>query len=235
MKKIILIVCSIVYSSLFSQTKALTEDGKEVILFDNKTWRFVNETDEKTLDQIETNEKPFLKSVEANFLLKSKRIDAGIYINSKKWKLAKTSNFPTAEYTFQNSENPNVMMMGCFISEIVPIQTLKNLLELKEANLQGSVDFFKINKSEYRTINGISVLFLDYSVNTKGIDFRYIVNYYLTEEGYASSIAFSYENNFEKSYDEMQNFINGLVKVDKSTIKETVEYSSPPPPMNSKK
>lgn len=235
MKKIITFLFITIYSLSSSQVKALTEDGKEVVLFDNKTWRFVNETDEKTLDGIETNETAFVKSKESTFLLKSKKIEAGIYINPKKWRTSKTSNLPTAEYTFQNSENPNVMMMGCLISEIVPIQTLKNLLELKISTLQGSVDYFKINKTEYRTVNGMKVLFLDYSVNTKGIDFRYIGNYYLTEEGYASSFAFSYENSFDKGKAEMQNFINGLVKAEKSKTAEIIEYTSPPPPMSTKK
>ena len=47
------------YSFLTSQIKALTEDGKEVVLFENKTWRFVNESDEKTMDEIVTNNTSF--------------------------------------------------------------------------------------------------------------------------------------------------------------------------------
>ena len=234
MKKSITVLFFIFYCLTFSQVKALTEDGKEVVLFDNKTWRFVNESDEKTLDEIPTNDAPFTKSAGATFLLKSKKVDAGIYFNPKKWKTIKMSILPTAEYTFQNLSNPNVMILSCFTSEMAPIQTLKNLRDIILSSVQSKSDYFRLNTSEYRTVNGIPVLFIDYSLNTKGLDFRYIGNYYITEEGYSTVVTFTYEKEFEKNKKELQDFINGLVKVEKTKATEVIEYTSPPPPMETK-
>ncbi|WP_312422048.1 hypothetical protein [Epilithonimonas sp.] len=235
MKKIITFLFIAIYSLSSSQVKALTEDGKEVVLFENKTWRFVNDSDEKTMDEIETNEKEFTKSADATFLLKSKKLDAGIYISPKKWKTIKISVLPTAEYTFQNLTNPNIMTLGCLMSENVPIQTLKNLRDVILSSIQAKADYFKLNKSEYRTVNGIKVLYIDYSLNTTGMDFHYIGNYYLTEDGYSNIVSFTYEKEYEKNRTEMLNFINGLVKIEKSEVTETIEYTSPPPPMSTKK
>lgn len=235
MKKITVFFLIFTYTFLASQTKALTEDGREVILLENKTWRFANETDEKTLDVIETNETPFVKSNQSSFLLRSKKVEAGIYIDPKKWKTIKMSSLPTAEYTFQSLVNPKVMTLGCLMSENAPVQTLKNLRDLMLASIQSRADYFKLNKSEYRTVNGIKVLFIDYSLNTTGMDFHYIGNYYLTEDGYCNVVAFTYEKEFEKSQSEMLNFINGLVKTEKSKTAEIIEYTSPPPPMETKK
>ncbi len=235
MKKLILIVCSIVSSSLFSQTKALTEDGKEVVLFDNKTWRFVNESDEKTLDNISTNETAITKSDLATFLLKSKKVDAGIYFNPKKWKTIKMAVLPTAEYTFQNLNNQNLMVLACLMSENAPVQTLKNLRDIILSSVQAKSDYFKLNASEYRTVNGIPVLYIDYSLNTKGMDFHYIGNYYLTEDGYCNVVAFTYEKEFEKYKAEMSDLINGLVKAQRAATKDNTQYTSPPPPMETKK
>lgn len=67
------------------------------------------------------------------------------------------------------------------------------------------------------------------------MDFHYIGNYYLTEDGYCNLVAFTYEKEFEKSKSEMLNFINGLVKTEKSKVVETIEYTSPPPPVEAKK
>ena len=212
-----------------SQTKALTEDGKEVVLFDNKTWRFVNETDEKTLDDIETNETLFVKPNDASFLLRSKKIDAGIYINPKKWKIIKMNVIPTAEYSFQNLTNLNIPTLGFVMSENAPIQTLKNLRDIILTSVQSKSDYFKLNKSEYRTVNGLKILFMDYSANAKGMDFHYLGNYYLTEDGYFNIVSFTYEKDFEKNKAEMLNFINSLVKTEKS--KEETKYTSPPPPI----
>ncbi|WP_028121180.1 hypothetical protein [Epilithonimonas tenax] len=235
MKKITILFLVLTYTLLTSQTKALTEDGREVILLENKTWRFVNETDERTLDVIETNEAPFSKTNTSSFLLRSKKVDAGIYLDPKKWKTIKMAVLPTAEYTFQSLINPNIMTLGCLMSENAPVQTLKNLRDLMLASIQSRADYFKLNKSEYRTVNGMKVLFIDYSLNTSGMDFHYIGNYYLTEDGYCNLVAFTYEKEFEKSKSEMLNFINGLVKTEKSKVVETIEYTSPPPPVEAKK
>ena len=218
------------YTVLSSQTKALTETGKEVVLFDNKTWRFVNETDEKTLDDIETNETNFIKPANATFLLKSRKIDAGIYINPKKWKPIKMAVLPSAEYTFQSLTNPNSLTIACLISENAPIQTLKNLRDVILSSVQSKADYFKLNKSEYRTVNGLKVLFIDYSLNTKGMDFHYLGNYYLNDEGYCNIVVFSYEKDFEKNKPEMLDLINSLVKTEKAAGLETTENKLPPPP-----
>lgn len=235
MKKIALTILILTCSFLSSQIKALTEDGREVVLMENKTWRFVNETDEKTWDVIKTDDTLLTKSNDATFLMKSKKVDAGIFINPKKWKTVKMSVLPTAEYTFQSLTNPNTMILGCLMSENAPIQTLKNLRDVMLSSIQSKADYFKLNKSEYRTVNGNKVLYIDYSLNTSGMDFHYIGNYYLTEDGYCNVVVFSYEKDFAKNQSEMLNFINGLVKTDKAQIKETIEYTSPPPPMPSKK
>lgn len=235
MKKITFLFLIFNYSFLTSQIKALTEDGREVVLLENKTWRFVNETDEKTLSDIQTNETPVIKSSASTFLMRSKKVDAGIYINPKKWKTIKMSVLPTAEYTFQSLIDPSTMILGSLMSENAPIQTLKNLRDILLGSIQSKADYFKLNKSEYRTVNGIKVLFIDYSLNTSGMDFHYIGNYYLTEDGYCNVVVFSYEKDFEKNQSEMLHLINGLVKTDKAKIKETIEYAPPPPPMETKK
>ncbi|RXM37622.1 hypothetical protein BOQ62_21940 [Chryseobacterium sp. CH21] len=126
MRKIILSACILLSLSVQSQVKALTEDGKEVVLLDNKTWKFVNESDEKTLETIVTNEEPFEKTKESTFLVKSKNVDGGFYYNPKKWKIVKAPESATfVEYAFNNISNSTVYAL--FGSEIMPVQTLKNL------------------------------------------------------------------------------------------------------------
>ena len=44
----------------------------------------------------------------------------------------------------------------------------------------------------------------------------------------------SIEKEFEKNKSEMMNFINGLVKTEKSKASTTIEYMSPSPPMETK-
>jgi len=232
MKKLTILFLVITYSILTSQTKALTEDGREVVLFENKTWRFVNESDEKTMDEIVTNNTILTKSANATFLLKSQKLDAGVYFNPKQWKTVKADISPIAEYTFQDTTDQSY---GVFVSEKAPIQTLKNLKDLIVSNVQKRASFFRLISSEYRTLNGIKVLFLEYTANFQGMDFHYLANYYLTEGGYAGIFSYTFENLFVESKTNIENLVNGLVKTEKSKITEVIETTSPPPPISKKK
>ncbi|MGZ5189331.1 MAG: hypothetical protein ACXWB5_07855, partial [Kaistella sp.] len=112
--------------NIFSQQKALTEDGKEVVLFDNGTWKFVNESDAKVLENIPTNENVFEKTKAASFLLRSKKIDVGIFFDPKKWKLATQNISPHVEYFFTERSGTEEHF-AFVITEKVQIATLKNL------------------------------------------------------------------------------------------------------------
>ncbi|WP_223558414.1 hypothetical protein [Chryseobacterium lathyri] len=230
MNKIILSVFIIFSFSVKAQVKAITEDGKEVVLFDNKTWKFVNESDDKTLETITTNEELFEKSKESTFLVKSKNINAGFYYNPKSWKIVKAPGATAfVEYAFNN--NSNSAIYALFGSEIVPIQSLKNLKDILLPAIQRNADYFRLKNSEYRTINGIKVLHIEYSANVKGIDFEYIANLYLTNEGYASISTYTYANKFEANKKEMENFVNGIIKTEKGKDIVEIIKSDPPPPM----
>jgi len=229
MKKIVLSAFVIFSFSVKSQIKGMTEDGKEVILFDNKTWKFVNESDEKVLETISTNEQSYEKAKEATFIVKGKNIDGGFYYDPKKWKLIQVpSNTPFVEYAFTSTSNSSLFAL--FGSEIMPIQSLKNLKDIVISTVQRKADYFRLKKSEYRTINGIKVLHLEYSANVKGLDFEYIANLYLTVEGYCTISAYTYRNQFEANREQMENFTNGIVKVEKTKEVVDIIEASPPPP-----
>ncbi|SIT97582.1 hypothetical protein SAMN05660493_02304 [Epilithonimonas bovis DSM 19482] len=184
------------------------------------------------MDEIVTNNTSFSKSKDATFLLRSQKLNAGIYFNPKQWKTVKADISPIAEYTFQDTTNQSY---GVFVSEKAPIQTLKNLKDLIISNVQKRASFFRLISSEYRTLNGIKVLYLDYSANFQGMDFHYLANYYLTEEGYAGVFSYTFENLFLSSRINIEDLINGLVKTEKSKVTEVNNYTTPPPPITTKK
>lgn len=165
--------------------------------------------------------------------MKSKKMNSGIYFNPKKWKIVNGGlTSPFIDYVFNNVSDSNLFaILG---SENAPVQTLKNIKDLVIASVQRNTDYFRLKESEYRTINNIKVLYMNYVANAKGIDFEYIGNYYLTSEGYSSVTAYTFGNKYEENKVELENFINGITKTEKSTKSDTVEeviYTNPPPPM----
>lgn len=233
MKKLLFFGALIFSTGTFAQIKGLTDDGKEVVLFDNGTWRFVNESDQKTLETIKTNPTIFEKNKEATFLMKSQRLDVGIYFNPKKWKITTQKVSPFVEYFF-TAENSDNSLYGFLMTEKLQISTLKDLKNIILESVQKRVDYFRLKESEYRTVNGLKVLYIQYSANTKGIDLEYAGYYYLDSDGYCGVVGFTQQKEFEKFLPQLKDFLNGISATQKLEVKEDSKYSSPPPPMETK-
>ena len=219
MKKIFTLAVLLQSLTFIAQQRALTEDGKEVVLFDNGTWKFVNESDAKALETTITNNNLFEKSRNASFLMKSKKLDVGVYFDPKKWKLATQNISPHVEYFFAE-RNSNDGYFGFMITEKVQIATLKNLKDLIIENVNRNVDYFRLKESEYRTVNGMKVLYIRYAANTKGMDFEYAGNYYINSDGYAGVVGFSSQKMFENSFGAIQELINGISLAPKQELSE---------------
>ena len=121
-----LIVVGILLSTAFylqAQTKAITETGEEVILYNDGTWIYVNEMTIVNKEII-LNENQFSKHEKSSFLVKSKKVNIGIWINPKEWKFSKDSGNDDAEYNFEKKGGE---LYGMLIAERlqIPLKTLK--------------------------------------------------------------------------------------------------------------
>jgi hypothetical protein len=75
-----LITCfifTLMYCSSLAQIKALTDNGDEVLLNSDGTWKYINDSTYNA-NKIDTNKIDFLKSKEATFLVKSTKTNCGI-------------------------------------------------------------------------------------------------------------------------------------------------------------
>jgi hypothetical protein len=181
------------------------------VRFENGTWKFTNDSDAKTLENIDTNPNAFVKDKSATFLMKSKGMNMGIYINPKEWVNYPTKINPAIEYTFLN-KSADGEIVGMFTLEKLNIATLKNLKEVLISTIKSKSDYFKLITSEYRTVNNLKILYMRYKINTKGIDFEYEGYYYLNDDGYCGLISFTSQKNFDKEKSKMDSFINCLVE-----------------------
>ena len=233
MKKMIICVLLLIFNMVYSQVKGLTEDGKEVVLFENGTWKFVNESDESVMSEIALNPEIFVKNENATFLMRSKKLNIGVYFNPKQWKIASKSANPYIEYMFQEikSEKGAVAFLQ---SERLEIPTYKNLKDILLFNIEKNADFYRVKTSEYRTVNGLKVLYLRYIANIKGLDFEYGAYYWLENEGYCGLVAFSAQKDFEGNFPKIKEFLNGISTAKKAETVEIKEFTNPPPPMKSK-
>lgn len=154
------------------QKKAVIKDsGKEVELFDDGTWKYVisDLSGSIKIDTVILN-----KSRESDYLIKSAKLNYGIWINKKKWAYAKSKDeevTPT-EFTFRLLGQD---AYGMIISERIEIP-IDNLLDIAFQNAQQAAPDIKLITKELRRINGNLVYFMQMEGTIQGVKFVY---YYL--------------------------------------------------------
>jgi len=209
MRKLILTsLLILVTGCAFAQIKAVTETGDEVILNQDGTWIYANKT-VVTNQDIKVSDKVFSKDINSTFLVKSKTINIGIWLNPKEWNFSKNTVNESAEFQFQKKDED---LYGMLISEKmqIPVETLKGIaLE----NAKKAAPDIKVINEEYRNVNGIKVLMMEMSGTMQGIRFVYYGYYYSNSNGTIQLVTYTGENLLNDYLDDIELFINGLVEL----------------------
>jgi hypothetical protein len=207
MKKILLYAITLLLSlSAISQKKAVTENGEEVILYTNGTWKYVNDSanEEK---EIPVNPKAFTKSNTSSFLLKSNKFNVGVWIDPKKWSFKKADKNDAAEYEFELKGKD---LYGMMINELVEIP-LESLKKIAIENAKEVAPDIELIKEEYRTVNGHKVLMMQLNGTTQGIKFSYYGYYYSNENGTMQMVLYTSQNLLKNYLTEIESHLNGFV------------------------
>jgi hypothetical protein len=212
MKNFIIVLALFLLSTQHAQAqvKAVTEEGDEVILFKDGTWKYTSDkkTAEIKLDTLYTK-----KAADATFLLKSKKISCGVWLNPKKWKFEKDANDTEPnEYSFTlNGEDVYAM----FIPEKgqIPMDSWK---AVAVENAKSVAPDIEVVSEGIRNVNGIDVYCMQLNGTIKGIKFTYFGYYYSSEKGSAQFITYTFQSLFKQYKPEMEKLLNGFVQTDEN-------------------
>lgn len=191
-----------------AQIKAVTETGDEVWLYTDGTWKYVNE-DISKFAVIQENPAKFEKDQGSTFLVKSTILNMGVWIKTSDWSFKKGEDGETAEYYFQRKGEDLYAMM---ISEKIPIP-IDNLKTIALENAKKAAPDVKVEKEEYRNVNGIKVLMMKMSGTIQGIRFTYYGYYYSNDSGSLQFISYTGESLFKKYKTDIEKLLNGLVEL----------------------
>lgn len=191
-----------------AQQKAITEIGDEVILYDDGTWIYQN-IDQASENEIPINPEKFEKDEKSTFLLKSNNLNVGFWLNPKLWSFSKALESPDFEYQLQLREGD---LYGLVITEQVEIP-LKLLKKIALDNAREAAPDVKIIKEEYRTVNDLKVLQLQFSGTMQGLKFSYYGYYFSNENGSVQFITYTSPKLLEKYKPEIEKLLNGLVEI----------------------
>ncbi|MFT3843531.1 MAG: hypothetical protein QM725_00610 [Lacibacter sp.] len=209
MKVAFMLLLVFVSASLCAQQTATTKDGKEVILNEDGTWKFVIDVDGLPIDT--TSVKILTKPTNSQKLIKSERNNFGVWYNEKKWLKSDFSANSLAEFQLINQGKfPEVFCM--IINERVEgfFDMLKNMVI---ENAKKSCTDFELYKQEIRTINQIKVLHLIFGGKIQGMQVKYFGYYATTETGITQLVLFTTKNLFNSYEKDFEDFANGLVLV----------------------
>jgi hypothetical protein len=200
-----ILVCSF---PLFSQQKAVTETGEQVVLYNDGRWTYVNK-DTIREAEIPVNPRKFEKDTDASFLVKSTKMNIGFWLDPKAWSFVKSESHDAAEFEFVNEEKG---LYGLSITETLelPMEALANIAL---DNARDAAPDVKVVSKEYRTVNGLKVLMMQMTGTIQEILFSYYGYYYTSGNGALQFLVYSSKENVDAHAVEIEKLLNGLVEV----------------------
>ena len=190
-----------------AQIKGVTETGDEVVLYENGTWKYIKEF--KNVDSIKTNPVSFAKSPNSTFLLKSQRGNLGFWIDPKKWNFKKALPDSDSEYSI---DLKGQSLQATIITETAEIP-LDSYISLALENGKAASPDIHITNKEYRLVNGLKVLCLQFEGSQAGIKFAYTGYYFSAPNITVQIVAFTYQSAMTKYAKDIEELLNGLVEV----------------------
>ena len=161
--------------------------------------------------EIPENPTPFMRDSRSSFLVKSKKIPVGVWVNPKEWSFTSKTSNSASELEFQSKDKD---IYGMLITEEIEIP-LETLADIAFKNAQSAAPDIEVKSKEYRTVNGLKVLMMQLEGTIQGIRFVYFGYYYSSEKGTVQFISYTSASLFNKYKDDIEEFLNGFVSLEK--------------------
>lgn len=212
-----LLLCSVCVS-VNAQTRAITENGDTIFVYNNGTWSFelldempvVHELSFlETELQIDTLNTEFSCSKNAKKQVKNAYEMFTIKYNDKLWQRLPPANLnEEAEFAFKSRKQD---IWCVVISEETPIEADK-LLRIAKKNMEDNTGAeVEIVKSELRKVNGQKVVRGVLKANLSGISFTFDAYYFSNDKGSVQFTTWSSDQVWERSQNEISELLNGFI------------------------
>lgn len=196
---------SFAFCKVYAQIPAVTATGEEVILYEDGTWAYADGSDSE-VTPIDENPAEFFKPTDASFMVSSKRVGVGVWINPKLWEFTKSATNEDAEFQFGRRNEDCYAML---ITERIEIP-LSTLMDIALTNARAVAPDIKVVKKEYRNVNGVRLLYMQMNGTTQGIKFSYMGYYYSSAEGTIQLVAYTSQDLLGKYKNMMEELLNGF-------------------------
>jgi hypothetical protein len=208
MQKIITFTLGILFLLVTSVTaqeiRAVTEDGKKVILDPNGTWHYVETAADESKSGSETPQ--FIKPKSSTTHLKGQRVKYGLWYDGNKWLVDEKTDNPSAEFELTHAEGDRYVVI---IPERlqIPLETLRIAAI---ANAKRVAPDIQIALEEKRVVNGHKILCMRMDAVVQGIPITYYNYYYSGKVGAIQIMTYTGQNLFQEYKSELDDLLNGF-------------------------
>lgn len=198
----LLLTAGILFSSNgFAQNpiKATTDDGRNVLLYPNNTWKFA-----QAAVQQAAAAGSYSRPTSATKVVDIQAGSTRLSYDPARWTPEPSTD--RTRLTFQHADGDGYAL-------VIRERLQMSLDALKEIALNNAVQAApdaKIVFEEPRVVNGVQVLCLIIEGTTSGIAFSYYGYYYSGKSGIVQIVTYTGQNLFEEYKPDFENFLNGF-------------------------
>ncbi len=224
---LLFITLTIIFNNSLAQQTAITLNGDKIILNDDGSWKYSKQNkdsgyivklgidslaDDMLIHTIKINLNDYKYKRNATHLVKSKKIKAGLYVNNKYWGISRGLVNEQSEYYFFNKiDDGYASFYTENFNKISYIQLERNMLRNAQVNMPDA--FLKM--SEYRIVNGTRVLYTDVIGTLNKFKSETLKYSIITNDGLVELSVFNSDDKIEKYREVYEDFLNGLVLLEK--------------------
>lgn len=190
-----------------AQINAVTEEGYQIQVFDDGTWKYVDTTlNEKRF--IKENKSVFQVPKNSKYNVSSKVVDVKIMLDEDEWYFIPTPKSDVSEFSFNNK---NEEIYGIVISEKAQIP-LENLRNIALINARDNVENLRVIEEEYRFVNDVKVLYISFEGKVESLPLVYNNYYYSGEDGVVQFVTYAQKEIALNNKELMFDLLNGFTK-----------------------
>jgi hypothetical protein len=183
--------------------KAITQDGKVVVLQPNGTWRYVEEPKAAS----PPNAAGVVRPPGATMLLAGRQVPYGIWVDQSRWRFTDPKQNQVAEHEFTHASGQAGALIVAEPTRIPP----ESWKQIVINNARREAPDTRITREERKTVNGVPVLLLQSEGTGSLGPFVYYGYYYSGPRGAVQVVTYSFASTFEQYRADFTAFLDGFV------------------------
>jgi hypothetical protein len=183
--------------------RAVTQDGRFVVLQPNGTWKYVEEPKAGSAASPPAPVRP----PGATMLLAGRQVPYGIWIDQSRWRLTDPKQNMAAEHEFAHASGQAGALIVSEPTRITP----ESWKQIVINNARREAPDARITREEKKTVNGVPVLLLQSEGTGSLGPFVYYGYYYTGPRGAVQVVTYTFAGTFEQYRADLTAFLDGFV------------------------